>query len=259
MVSIVYPYVHSYAKFQELLYSIRSVAAFFRGEYRLFVIGDKPPWLSDEAIFINAPVISKTPIRDVVNKMKIIISREDVSENFIWMNDDEYLMNYVTEEDIQIPKAIEDLDEVYTRRNGKVLTNTNYRVNMWNTYGMLKSVDLPTVNTCTHLPFYYNKRLLDLVLDRYNVAANKFLITLLYHNTLYERKDYQFINNYTGYKVALYQNRIASVEALAKRCERAKFFNHSDTGYRRNHNSTGQSIVQQFLSNKFPAKSKFEI
>jgi hypothetical protein len=258
MVSIVYPYVHNYAKFQELLYSMRSIAAFFQGEYKVFVIGDKPSWLSDEVTFISAPVIGKVPVKDVVSKMRTIIAREDVSENFIWMNDDEYLMNPVSEDDLKIPKAIEDLDNVWTRRKGKVMRNTQYRINMWNTFAELKRNNLPAVNTCTHLPFYYNKKMLGLVLDRYNAAENKYLITLLYHNTLYDKADYQFIDNYKGYKVALYLNRVSSLGQLEAKCANAKFFNHSDTGYRRNHNGSG-SIIQQFLRKKFPTKSKFEI
>lgn len=259
MVSIIYPYVHSYAKFQELLYSMRSIAAFFQGEYKVFVIGDKPPWLSDEAVFIHAPVIGKVPVRDVVSKMKTIIAREDVSENFIWMNDDEYLMNPVSEDDLKTPKGIEDLDRVWRTKKGKVLTNTGYRRNMWNTFHELKRNKLPAINTCTHLPFYYNKKMLNLVLDRYAVSDNKYLITLLYHNNLYEPADYQFINNYNGYKVALYLNRVSSIGQLEAKCAKAKFFNHSDTGYRKNHNGKGVSIIQQFLKKKFPAKSKFEI
>lgn len=251
MVTVVYPYVHKYAQFNELLYSIRSMATHFKEEFNLVVIGDKPSWLSDEAIFINAAVISNVPVKDVASKMKKIIAADFVSENFIWMNDDIYAVNDVSLSDIATPKAIEDLDELYI--NGRGLYNTNYRRNMWQTYNVLKSEGLPAVNTCTHLPFYYNKQLLSHVLSKYDVGTNLYLITLLYHNNLFKKEEYLLVGNYSGFKSALYQNKVGSHQELDAKNQKSKFFNHSDTGFEKS-----KKAIAEYLAIKFNQKCRFE-
>lgn len=258
MITVVYPYVESYAKFNELLYSIRSLDKHFKAAYKVVIIGDKPEWVNDEVNFIHCPVMSSSAVSDVCNKMKTIIAREDVSDSFIWMNDDIYLTNDISLSEMCSPKAIGDLDITYIKRSGQVLTNTAYRRNMWNTYQALKLDKLPAINTCTHLPFFYNKKLLSIVLEKYNVADNRFLISLLYHNNLYKRSDYQFVNNYSGFKAAVYLNTVSSVSQLQQRTGDSKFFNHSDTGWKRSTNGNGQSVIEAFLKKKFNEKSRFE-
>lgn len=256
--SVIYPYVEKYAKFQELKYSIRSLSKYLTDDFDLFIIGDKPEWLSDEAKFIESPVISKYPVEDISAKMKKIIAREDVSDDFLWMNDDMYIMNPMDIKEACQLRAIEDLDVVYG--NAKhINVTTPYRVNMWRTYCLLKENGRIAMNSCTHTPFCYNKTKLKDLLEKYNIGYNKYLISLLYPNTYNDPADFQLIHNTKGYKVGIYTNPPKTVERLKQMTKDSKFFNHSDTGWRISNAAHARNIIEKFLEEKFPDKSKYEL
>jgi hypothetical protein len=78
---------------EELRYSLRSVYA--NAPYdRVFIFGDKPEWVSDEAIFVPVEQVVPTPDENgskwlnETNSLGHSCSHPDVSDPFVLMNDD---------------------------------------------------------------------------------------------------------------------------------------------------------------------------
>lgn len=251
MIDIVYPYVHEvetggFAQWEELKYSFRSLEKNLKEEFQIWLIGDKPPWVSDKVNFISSPRGKTTnPPIDIVKKLLKIIKNKRIGKNFVWMNDDIYFINPVKLTDITSLRAIGSLDNIYRA------TNTVFRVNLWKTFDLLKKLHLPVWNYSTHLPFYYNKDKMLKIIKRFSMLKNSFLVATLYHNFCYPDKIPFILNvREDDIKIGIYKQD-PDFDQLKVYMKYKKFFNHSQTGY-----SEG---IKQILIEKFPHKSSFEI
>lgn len=91
---IVYPLKRS-RQYEELRYSLRSVAANLEHD-RVFIIGGKPDWLSDEAIHLHA---AWRPQKHQDLRENVLAACKDprVSDPFILFNDDFFVMHPMKE------------------------------------------------------------------------------------------------------------------------------------------------------------------
>ncbi len=248
--SIVYPYVHEadgsavFAQWEELRYSLRSIEENFQGDVKIFVIGDDPGWFSEEINFIHCPRISDNPPRDIVNKLNTVIAHEDISDDFIWMNDDIYMINKVNLCDIQILKSTGNLSKV------KIREDTAFRRNLKLTYNELLEHNLSTWNYSTHLPLYYNKEKLTELFRTFDFDKNSFLISTLYHNYFFNNQRPTVLDiKEDNIKVGNYR-RAFDYEKMLRFFKFKKFFNHSQTGF--------SNQVVKILTERFPNKSIYE-
>lgn len=256
MLHIVYPYLAKGAKSDELLYSIRSIDQHLKEiQYQIIIVGDKPGWMNDQVIHLNCPQVSKSPLDDIVNKLRNVITSTEVNSDFVWMNDDIYLINDIMVKDLVRPRAIEDLDQV--QAIGKRNVDRAYYRNMWNAYDALKKEGMRVLNTATHLPFWYNKEQMAYVLDRYEVTTTRMLISILYFNTYYKH-TIEMISNSDGAKCGIYSG-VRSVQEIEARSKHSLFLNHSNTGWKESEIATGRNIIEMYLRKKFPNPSKYEL
>jgi len=76
---------------EELRYSIRSVMASFP-DAKVWVVGGKPSWYTGNFIFIQQ---RSAKYINAINNLKTICSSEDISEEFVLMNDDFYIIEKI--------------------------------------------------------------------------------------------------------------------------------------------------------------------
>lgn len=76
----------------ELRYSIRSVVKYFEPLGRIYVVGTKPKWLSDEAVFI--PAEDKRRVNKDVNIIQkvLLACAAGISQKYLFINDDQLLL-----------------------------------------------------------------------------------------------------------------------------------------------------------------------
>lgn len=95
MTSIVMPLVKNGSRWgdKELRYALRSVEKHLTGYGDIFIIGYCPPWLQN-VIHIPATDGDKTyeNERNIYNKIMLACEDERVTENFLFMNDDHFLL-----------------------------------------------------------------------------------------------------------------------------------------------------------------------
>jgi len=148
---IVYPYKLPDEPFGfELKYSIRSVFQHFKGNFDITIIGDIPDWVNrDEIIcipFNNDDI--KAQRQTKINQK--ILKASELYDDFILFNDDQYLLQDITPEQLMLP-----------RMWNKRLTFNNkesvFRRQTQNTINKLMDLNCHwKQNMVSHCPYYYN-------------------------------------------------------------------------------------------------------
>lgn len=163
---------------QEIKYSVKSVKKHLKGYRNLFVVGENPRIEGVTHIPAKDPYKNNKEA-NICHKVKTACEHPDISDDFLFMNDDHFLLHDIKIEDIK-PYSKEDLFVSETKGIGR------YQVSRILTYRVLKERGLTTYNFDIHTPIIYNKKKFLEVISQYNWAhfGNGFLVKSLYGNTL---------------------------------------------------------------------------
>lgn|GEM_PF-2819308 len=214
----VWCYWHEGAKQDEIRFSMRSIEANYQGEFSFLVIGDKPPWY--EGPWIDKPRLAKgrgfrRGLRDVLSKMNMLSGHPAVDDQFVWMMDDVFMVNPVTREEIEQPRA-----------DGRIKSS---RVNGWrsvktNTKEWLESNEMQVYDYATHLPHYVEKAKLNEMFKSLDPEEGVFLWEVAYHNFF----------GHKPLRSTPFLRRVRKAEPLdwyESRAEPARFFNVFSNGW----------------------------
>ena len=240
--SVVIPYCKEFAQGKELLYALRSWDKNCCFPADFVVIGDKEDWFSDEIHFIECPRVSDNPSVDTYHKLKVALESDLVTDDFIWTNDDIYVLQPIDLSHIQLPKVLGPLDT--SKYKGF------YGENMQRTIDCLKQLGAACQNYGTHTPVMFNKASwLGLIAKLDEQITQGMLYTSIYFNlqqpqvtavTLDWRKDPFLL------PVVSQNPSTEVVKSLLPKM----FLNNARSGY--------SPWLESFLDKEFPAKCLFE-
>ncbi len=232
----VWPYWHAGASGDELRWSVRSVEHSFQGKVKITIVGDKPPWYHGHYI-PKRRVPKNTPnrsYRDMLSKMWVMATHQEIDDDFVWMMDDIYLIKPVTIEDLATPRA-----DRWMRSKGN-----SWQRRKFNTMTLLESLGKTTHDYATHLPHYVEKQKLREMYDTHNLHHNTLLWEVLYGNLYRERP----LNSRPFF--ARFNKRMPQ-DQYEQRCVPASVMNHTAGAW-----CVG---VRGMLESLFPQPSKTEI
>jgi len=90
----VYVFKNSVIDGEDLKYSLRSLQNVPHG--KVFVIGDKPSWLSDRCVYVSIPQRDDRPkFENSEENLRAACSDRRLSDNFVLMNDDFFIMKKI--------------------------------------------------------------------------------------------------------------------------------------------------------------------
>lgn len=248
VIDICFPHVAKFAQWEELKYALRSIEKNYRGEARIWIIGDKPRWLSKEANFIKVAHTGLSPRPDVMHKIKAVIDNEDIGEEFFWTNDDIYFINPVTYADMCLPKVHTSLDVKVRRIQG---IKTVYHTDIVNTYEELLLNGYPTLNYSTHTPFRFEKAKMQELIDRFNLLEERLLPENLYYNIYHgDELPYYLELKPTNNQLFSINRPNPNWNAINENLLTKKWMNNSEAGM--------SERVQKLLMELFPEKSRWE-
>lgn len=246
-ISVCIPYFAEKAQGIELLMALRSIEKNFKEDFQIVIIGDKPAWLSNEAIFIDAPNISRNAGVDTLHKIMMAIVDERVSDHFIMTYDDIYFNSPVILPDIQILVA----NGTLSRPDD---STTFFHKNKSRTIDALDSRMLKKFNYDTHTPYYFEKeKLAELleVFEEFNSETESLLLSSIYFNYHYPDFTPLMIDNVKGNYLLRLINQNPDPNAFQKYIVGKKFVNNSINGYTK--------MLVDYLNKNFPEKSRFEV
>ena len=241
-VTIVIPYVKSKAQGKELMYALRSLERNFTPGANIVVIGDREDWFSDKVTVIEHICMSENPQVDVVEKLKLAIASEHVTDRFIWTNDDIYLLAPAILAHIQLPKIKGLLNP--DKFNGL------YSENMNRTIALLRENGYRLNDYGTHTPVVYDKcNLVGMFEDHPELLTGGYLLSSVYFNWLGEVRP--ILLNWKQDQWAMSIVTQAPDPDLFDRLVADKFFlNNAESGY--------SPWLMSKLDELFPDKSSFE-
>lgn len=220
----------------ELKYSLRSVEKHcINWSGRVFIIGHKPRFIHN-VIHIPASDAHKNKARNIMEKVLIAASSDDVSENFMLLNDDYFLRKPV---DVTNYPYWHKCDLARTMDINK----TEYYFHVKATFDMLKYLERPILNFDTHCPIIYNKeKFRDLVKNFNWDIPHGYILRSMYCN-IYGLND--------GYKEDCKVSRPLGPQYWDEYTKNADCFSIGDSAI------TGGFM--KFMEQEYPEKSRFEV
>ena len=240
--TVVIPYCKEFAQGKELLFALRSWYNNALFPANLVIIGDREDWFGEEVTVIEHQRTSDNPQIDTMEKLKLAIESPEVTESFIWTNDDIYLVNRVSLAHIEIPKVLGELKPEKFKGT--------YAENMSRTVMLLDKFGLPKLNYGTHTPVLFEKFRLKDMLERFPEAESGVLFSSLYFNfqpfpaypVVLDWETDQFLLPI----VSRNPNEQKAKELLQKKV----FLNNTVSGH--------SAWLEKFLEQMFPEPSIFE-
>lgn len=246
-VTVCIPYVKALAQGNELQLALRGWAENFKQEMNIVVIGDREDWMNDLVHVIECERISNNPPLDVVNKMLLAIESDQVTEKFIWANDDQYLISPCMLADFETLKCTGRLGE-------KSIGSTLYQQNKKRTAELLLKNNKGTWDFSTHIPFVFEKEKLQTIIDEFNMTEVPLLVATLYFNYWFPgfipyECEGPIPLEHDNLKVGVYRQN-ADLERLKNLLLRKKLISNSESGW--------TNKLSEILNSFFSFKCKFE-
>ena len=172
---------------EELKYSIRSVVESFP-DSNIWVIGGKPDWYVGNYIQVNQV---HTKYKNAAENLKKICSSSEISESFVLMNDDFYIIKKIYNIENYHGGYLLNKINLYQKING----NSNYTRKLAATYKKIIGLGITDpLDYELHIPMIMEKEKLKEVLQ----YEDKFLWRSMYGNIFnVEGKEMQDVKVYT--------------------------------------------------------------
>lgn len=217
----------------DLRYSLRSVELYLNDCDRVFIIGECPKWVQN---VIHIPAKDRYSFytnreANIIHKC-VQVFKTDCSENFIFMNDDYFLLK---------PFSSGDLNFWY---KGKLKENgplTTYKTAKYRTANWLEARGYTSFNYDVHCPSVFNRAVLKERLSRVDWKKNYYVFKSLIYN-MGTAKGEEYID--------LKLKKIVNKAELFKTLEERLFFSTSDAIMR--------DGFLQIMESLYPNKSKYE-
>lgn len=249
IIDIIYPNVERFVQWEELKYSLRSLEKnLVDVKFRVWIVGELPAWINEEEVFfIPVEYTGETPRIDILHKHMAVINHPDIGEEYIWMNDDIYLVNKVMYADLCLPVAVNDL-----KNNVSILSpQTLWGRDNIRSLKLLQEEGLSTWNYGVHIPHRFEKSKLKLLIEKYNMLVDPIVLTQLYYN--YWFKDFLpywdtlDLKNNQGFSINRPNPNRANLLAQLKS---KKYLNNAEAGM--------TPELQEIIKGLFPEPSRFE-
>ncbi len=255
---IVYLFSHSHLGAAEIRHSLRSVTAHLPWVRKVWIFGDRPEWLSEDRSIVEhvpqgylAPLMGwQEPVTSDFLMLFLASLIPELSYEFVRFSDDYIILQPTSREELCVPRALEDLNEIPIRGSSR------FQDMLWRTYDILKHYGYPGYNFECHVPMPLNKKL---VLEAF-LAFRDFLSEDRYSGMLSATTIYNYAIKRHGLKfrwlaeenskAGFYFSCPSTVAEVAAACEGKRFLNFDDAAY--------GPALQAFLADRFPDKCKYE-
>jgi hypothetical protein len=250
VLNIVYPNVSQFAQWEELKYSIRSVAKNLKHtKFKITVVGDFPNYLNPDRVnHIPCEYTGETPRIDILHKHFAVINDSSIPEEYIWMNDDIYFINPVHYPDLCLLVATNNLKNSFRKYN----TQTLWGKDLINTYNCLLENKLPTWNYSVHIPHRFEKRKVKFLVNEFKMMENPLLLTSMYYNYFYPGFRPYIASLEPNNNICFTINRPnPDSDLVNKLLQTMKFMNNGEAGM--------GDFIQNILHLHYSQKTEFEL
>jgi hypothetical protein len=217
---------------EELRYSIRSVMASFP-DAKVWLVGGRPSWYTGDFIFIQQ---RSAKYINAVNNLKAICASEDISEEFVLMNDDFYIIKPIDSVETFHGGLLLDKINLYK----KISQKSGYIFKLEKTFDKLTDLGLKSpLDYELHLPMIMEKK--------------KLKITLKHGSDFLWRSMYGNLFNVGGVEiedVKVYTEGPLTAKSYQIKNKEHRYLSSTDTSFR--------MLYDNILKNLFKTKCTYE-
>lgn len=250
-VDAVYPYAEAGESWDELRYSIRSVAENFLDLRDIWVVGDQPAWL------VNANIMPKTreySEEDVIKNIDYTQSilwaaiNPKISDPFLVINDDHYMLAPMTAQHIEERMMVREDMSVYSldERN---TADREWQLAIWNQYDRMRALGLGGWNFECHTPVLVTKAQIIQTWAFFGYGDGALIWKTAYFNMFPPKSTSASLSESSGHKAGIYEP--LPYHEIKEKGDAAIYLNHNDDGM--NHN------LQRYIHERFPNPSIYEV
>jgi hypothetical protein len=217
---------------EELKYSIRSVIESFP-DSNIWVVGGKPDWYVGNYINVEQ---KESKYKNAVENLKTISTSDQISESFVLMNDDFYIIKKIDKIENFHGGYLLNKINLYQKLNG----NSQYTRKLSGTYKKLKALGFENpLDYELHVPMIMEKEKLKIILE----LIDQFLWRSIYGNKFeVGGTEMQDVKVYTSGPLVLKSYNL----------------NIDSHTYLSSADSSFNNIFNKILKDKFNKKTKFE-
>jgi hypothetical protein len=217
---------------EELRYSIRSVVQSFP-DSNIWVVGGKPTWYAGNYINIKQVL---TKYRNAIQNLNAICNSNEISEEFILMNDDFYIVKNINTIETYHGGLLLDKINLYQKIN----SNSNYTRKLAATYKKIKSLNIESpLDYELHIPMIMEKKKLKQILQN----NDQFLWRSIYGNVFsVGGEQMEDVKVYTKGPLVLKSYNLKKDEHI--------YLSSADTSF--------DMILGNILKKQFTEKTKYE-
>lgn len=257
MTDVLLLFKHSEHQDEELRYALRGIAQYARFVRKVWIFGDRPPFLApDRQIIEQVPHEYLTrlggfraPLRNTFLMTFLGSLLPELSSEFVFFCDDFILLQPLERADLTIQRYIEDMSEVSQRGRGL------FRDALWRTHDILKHLGYSLLNFENHVPTLFTKKqVLEAYLDLEDYVTQDRFAGLLTQTSIlnHARKTQPFpvVHLASEAKHIGFHHREFSFEDIALHCYGKTFLNFDDKAF--------NAAMKLYLRERFPMPCKFE-
>jgi hypothetical protein len=217
---------------EELRYSVRSVMASFP-DAKVWLVGGRPSWYTGNFIFIQQ---RSAKYINAVNNLKAICSSEDISEEFVLMNDDFYIIEKINSVGTFHGGLL--LDKINTYKS--ITQQSGYISKLEKTFDKLTNLGMASpLDYELHVPMIMEKEKLKTVLKH----GSEFLWRSMYGN-IFDLGGEEMVD------VKVYIDGPLVAKSYEIRNKEHKYLSSTDTSF--------QMLYSTILKELFKSKSIYE-
>jgi hypothetical protein len=250
-VDVVYPYASSGDSWEELRYSIRSVANNFLDLRDVWIVGDTPEWLA------NAHLIPKTRTysdNDIIRNFDYTQSilwaamNPEISDPFLAINDDHYLLAPMTATDISERCLVRENMDAYSREDRNT-ADRKWQLELWRQYDRLKQLGLSGWNFECHTPVLVSKENIINTWAFFGYGDGRLIWKTAYFNMFPPANAAAHLSEVSGHKAGIY--KVMTYDEIKEVGDAAIYLNHNDEGI--------NEALKRYLQERFPSPSVYEV
>jgi hypothetical protein len=253
----VYLFKHSAFDDEELRFSMRSLAANAPLVEQVWILGDRPVWLGEDAFVRVVPhdevawlLGLRTPVVNAFLMHVLVALLPELPAEYLVLCDDYVFLGEYTEQLARRTRYVEDLSRLKSRGRGL------WKDALWRTYETLRRRGYTSLNFETHTPVRLTKRR---VLDAYRDLRD-FVSQDRYYGLLAEtailnhalmREELDLVRRDAEGLFAGFYDRAYSEEEISERCAGKTFLNFDDHAF--------DDAMRSSLAQRFPEPAPWEI
>lgn len=197
---------------EELRYSLRSLQNITHD--KVIIVGDIPEWVNEEFVYYIPTHNLPNRYQATTNNIMCACQSKELSENFILMNDDFFILKPIVEEDLNLDRGLmEDVVRYYHKTRPSL---TNYDRNVEQAMKELKSLGFDNpISFELHTPMIINKHKFLNIIGKLSTDALHTCKRSVYGNYFVKNsktiEDVKILSNFSTSKLNLHDHKFISV------------------------------------------------